>query len=475
MTRLLLVFAVFVVAVQTSLAYAQVPGDSVPEFLPASPWIVGKTQLAQSRGLKGIKLPCVMVNEFNNGFTVRLSGGGHHIMALAIDFRQDIFRQGARYPAVFKTDTGFIQSLKGSAFSPSILIFNMRDVKGIYNALAGANVLGLEIGQNKMRFALSDMRAALSDLESCYSGEGDYPMTLVGSPGQTSSGQSGQKPQQQPQEVAQAVPMPAVSQELPESFDDITGGAAPTKAPEFVPPAEDEVYISRRDSQRAAAMKQAGRTSRSGAFMKSTGIAEQARTSGNDGIMLWTAREGEDMQAVLERWGTQAGVEVEWQASASRPIMQDVTLSGSFENAVQTLLAQNAMMGPLQGQLQDHGQNKTISAGQPMPLSSSVRVAPGRHSSEMGGGNAAARWMAPAGGSLQVVLEQWSSRNNVDLQWFADQGFAVKQTIAQNGSYEEALGALLSQYEGDKVRPAARLNTDPNTGLRVLVIETERL
>ncbi len=474
MTRFLLILVIFLSVAAQHTAWAQMPGNSTPEFIPASPWVVGQTQLAQQRGLKGVKLPCVMVNEYNNGFTMRLSGGGRSIMALAVDFRQNIFRQGARYPAVFKTDTGFIQSIKGSAFSPSILIFNMRDANGIYRSLETAKVLSVEIGQNKMRFALGDVGNALRDLESCFNGEGNYPMTMVSSPGQTAGPMQG---------TSASVPMPDVSQDLPGSFEDITG--AQKQAPEFAPPQEDEIYISRRDSHRAAAMKQAGRTSRAASMMKSSASAEanqrpprQPQPSGNDSL-LWTAREGEDMQAVLQRWGAQAGVDVQWQASASQPITQNVTLSGSFENAVQTLLSQNAVMGPLQGQIRDGGGSKTISRGgsgmSPISLTSSPRMSPGLRSSEMGGGRAGANWMAPAGGSLYTVLEQWSSRSNVDLQWFSEQGFMVKQSVAQNGSYEDALRTLLSQYEGDRIRPAVRLNTDPNTGIRVLVVESERL
>ena len=74
MMRLFAFFAVFLLSMQS--AQAQMPGATIPEFLPATPWMIGKTQLAEARGLKNIKLPCVMVAEFNNGFTMRLSGGG---------------------------------------------------------------------------------------------------------------------------------------------------------------------------------------------------------------------------------------------------------------------------------------------------------------------------------------------------------------------------------------------------------------
>ncbi len=479
MIRLVFLFSILLVS--APMAAAQLPGQTIPEFLPSTPWIVGQTQLAQARGLKGVKLPCVMVAEYNNGFTMRLSGGGQKIMALAVDFRQDIFRQGARYPAVFKTDTGFIQSIKGSAFSPSILIFNMRDAQGFYGALSSASMLDVTIGQNQMRFVVSNIERGLSDLESCFSGSGNFPVTEIAQAGQTSGPNVNAGPQQ-----AGAVPAPQVDMAaLPESMDDIQG--AQGQAPEFVPPASEGTYVSRRDSHRAAAMKRPNRTSRAQAMMKSSATAESYQRppplpmpSGNDS-MMWTAREGENMRNVLERWGAQAGVDIAWQASSpAQPITQNVTLDGSFENAVQILLGQNAVMGNLRGELHSGAGRRMMASSSgtsmtPLSLSPAPRMSPAGQSYETGGPNARGQWMAPAGGSLQNVLAQWSARAGVDMQWFSEHGFTVKQNIVESGPYETALQNLLSQYQSDQIRPAARLNTDPNTGLKVLVVETYRL
>ena len=70
------------------------PAMDIPSFTPVEGWQVTKTSLAQARGLQNVRLPCLMTSEFDNGFIVRLSGGGGNILAMAIDFRQRLFKPG---------------------------------------------------------------------------------------------------------------------------------------------------------------------------------------------------------------------------------------------------------------------------------------------------------------------------------------------------------------------------------------------
>ena len=96
-----------------SVARAQVQPGAIPEFVPSSPWVVGETGLSEVRGIAGLKLPCMMVNQFDNGFIMRLAGGGQNLSAMAVDFRQPIFAKGRRYGAALYTDAGFHATVQG--------------------------------------------------------------------------------------------------------------------------------------------------------------------------------------------------------------------------------------------------------------------------------------------------------------------------------------------------------------------------
>ena len=98
----------------------------VPVFAPAAGWDVNAGQLSNVRGLKPMKLPCVISTEYDYGFVVRFSGGGSKMLALAIDFRQDVFKQGRQYDAMISIGGGYVKQVKASAFTPSTLIFNLR-------------------------------------------------------------------------------------------------------------------------------------------------------------------------------------------------------------------------------------------------------------------------------------------------------------------------------------------------------------
>lgn len=69
----------------------------------------------------------------------------------------------------------------------------------------------------------------------------------------------------------------------------------------------------------------------------------------------WTADRGEMLRKVLENWGRRAGVEISWQAEYDFPLQASVTLNGSFEEAVRSLLVgfENAKPQPI-GQLHNN-------------------------------------------------------------------------------------------------------------------------
>lgn len=365
---------------------------------------------------------------------------------MAIDFRQDVFRQGTRYEANLSVDGALRASAKGSAFSPSTLVFNMRDVRGFYAAIARGELMGIDIQGNKMAFSLSNIGKGLEELESCYNAGMDRGAVIEGSPVVNIKSGPGV------QNMAPASPQNQNTYESP------VEGTPLGEIPSFEAPPTSLKEI------RGASVK----ARQSATHM---GMAAAANDTGGK---VWRAQAGEDLKAVLSRWAAQAGTQVEWQASRSGSVVVDFSQSGSFEEAVAAMLAQNAAAFGLQGHMKAGSESRALpEIATPVSVTSAPRFPPdGVRAPSMDRG--AARWNAAQGSSLKTVLAQWSKRGDVQLIWNAQHGYAVKADVSQDGALEAALAALLEPYSGDMDHPAVQFNTDPSTGRRVLIVETNR-
>lgn len=547
----------------------------MPVFAPAAPWEVNAGQLSNVRGLKPMKMPCVISTEYDNGFVVRFSGGGGKMMALAIDFRQDVFKQGKQYDTMVTIGGAYVKQVTASAFTASTLIFNLRPIPDFYNAAQNGGEMEIEIEGNTLKFALNNIGKTYAELEGCYGGNNaaepvqpvnasKAPVAKVESaPVEEARAEMVQKTpaakpvKQEPMEAAapqmlspadvaaQPLPKDVAQKKLPQSFDDIVQNgneeppAQPTKLKlsQVTPkpsqnPAEAEAPIAPRAQDVAAnpvprmpeetgaapvakdiapmpvAAKQTApivsRASDDGMSttpppIKSEGVAmasaQQQPVKGfvpmtpapvstapveatqpaatpmpitPPAPMMWEAKAGEDMKIVLSRWSERAGYDLQWQSGQDGKVVQDVKLSGSFEDAVGQLLAENsaatgigAHVETTAGGKKDIGP-KTASAPEPTPKAPPVQATiPALHE----------EWSAAPGMNIQSVLDQWSSKAGVAVVWQSYMNVAVKQPLQVNGTYEEAVQSLLDQYSGDSRRPVGQLNIDPETGMRTLLVD----
>lgn len=402
---------------------------NVPQFLPTGGWSVNKTVLSEVRGLQDVNLPCMMAASYDNGYSVRFSGAGNKIMAMAIDFRQDVFTQGRKYPAGIRIDDNYMRNISATAFSKSVLIFNMRDVEGFYNAISDAVKMSLSIEGNDMMFALGGINSAMSDLSVCSNGS-DAPSSAGNSMRQASV------PQGTMQHMGEPMGMP-----MGQASDNKIGD--PIIWNDKVTPLSAQTAKADKKDQMTASM-------------------------------IWEAKAGDDMKSTLEGWASRAGIDIDWQASGNATVTDDVRVAGTFEDAVQTLLARNAAAMGLDANLKNSNTSLARVSNTPqqlLPSSMGMTSEPQTMSSSSTGG----KWSAPVGSSLQQVLTTWSKQAGVELEWQANQGFAVRLPVSLNGSYEQALEEILNQYSDEKVRPNAQLNNDPVTGRRTLFVQSSRV
>ncbi len=185
----------------------------------------------------------------------------------------------------------------------------------------------------------------------------------------------------------------------------------------------------------------------------------------------WTAKAGEDIKIVLARWSERAGTDLVWEADRGGQLTQDITAQGSFEDAVQTLLSQNGEALGIDGAFE--GQQ-----GQPAQVAGKSMQAPQAPMSLI----SAPQDIEPAAGvelmnqtdDLRPFLETISHQEGVKVMWNAQRDFTLKQPVNMNAPFEETLRAALEQFDNDPVRPVGQLNINPESGERVLVIESER-
>jgi len=423
MTRTLL--ALLLLYVMAVPALAQRAPLQAHNFMPTGAWKVQPTVVQGARQLDNITLPCMMMLEFNNGFVLRLSGGNGRLLAMALDVRQNVFNQGQQYNvavAVNQIPEGFIRA---SAFTNSVLILNVRETPNFYQKLAGSQLLTMDIEGNVFQFNLGNIQEAANRLESCYSGKPPETVQMAGLPGMPPA----------------PMPLPAASEINPDKQWALTR-ARVSKMPDMPEPKIAKAYYNQEQDQR------------------------------------WTAKQGESLFDVLQRWGSQSGVTIDWQANGNETVVSNFESRSSFEQAVQALLAQNATTTGIQADLRG-GSRSPSSAPQPlMPVSTSSMPVPmpprGVSAPSMPAPSAATQWQAARGDDLRIILQRWSEREGIELYWQANQPFAVKQNLGLNGPYPQAIETVLGQYLGEDVRPLAQLNTDPTTGRRILIIESSR-
>lgn len=415
---------------------APAPVMNIPSFTPTKGWQITKTTLSQARGLQGVKLPCLMTAEYDNGFIVRLSGGGGSILAMAIDFRQSIFKQGKRYNAAV-TSAGVTKSIEATAFAPNILLFGTRDWPSFYSTLSQGTDMVIDVEGNVMRFMMADMAGGFSQLEKCFNPAAPN---------------------------ARAIPIGAP----------MTPTTPVAPAPSVVANNGKENW----ESPRKPSLSVQPRVSKNEFQSSDTSYSGPASKA-----QLWKASAGETLDTVLARWGQVAGVDISWQAGAPIPVQTDFQFRGGFTQAVQILLAQNAAISGLKANLVGDVAPVPMNMGLSTPPTPLTPMASGI-SSRQGSlaapvaprqQDTAGKWSAPAGASLQGVLSLWAEREGLDFVWQSSQNFALKRGINAGGSFETAVQTALEQFSNDVgIYPTARLNTDPKTGQRVLFVFSSR-
>ena len=456
------------------LCLTALPARANTVFVPTSGWLVGPATLADDD--EG-QLPCVMMNQFNNGFVMRISGGGEQIMGFALDVRQNFFTAGETYELGIAIEPGFRKIFKAQAYDSATIMAATQDAPEFYKALLNAREMALGVQGKTVKFVMLGTRDGLERMESCFDPQGA------------------------------AGPAPRRAAAAPPAAD-----MSPTRAgmQTAVPPApkEDSVAAAYRDLLMREEGDKAAAVTAPATPAQDVDIPLTAKAQGQTMPPANTARRPQPPQvaqpaavAALDKMEPSAGggsrldrifakaeesIRTQKPAAASTaPAMPAAPLTAQpVKPALRPAPAAPARAFPAasyQGQpLLPNGMVPIVPPAPPAPRQVQVSApdaldapidaarpvtAPAQaaaHSRE---------WRAHSGTNLREVLENWSINAGARLVWKAQGDFTMPAGLTAQGTYESAVLSALKQFEGgDGVQPLGQIYTDSATGQKVLVI-----
>ncbi len=393
--------------------------DYMPRLAPTSGWLVGQAATDDQVNTQGVPLPCVAMNQFENGFTVRLSGGGGRIIAMALDFRQDALGRGERYPVRVSVDRSYAHDFEGSAFDSGTLVIDTSTDSALFSALAHGQIMIIGLGGSVAAFDLKGMPDGLARLETCY-----RPMPDAGAQQaramipQPVLPDAGRQDAQQEAPVAAPVGMRSIGASEASSAEvkkesekakaesalapqsvaqdshmQASPGTKSADSPEgkALPPLKIDAalnlaatsveQVQQKNPEKAATPKQASPVSEpvkaqvkapeespeegpvqniavipSHPAQAPMQLSSQASPD-SPTVLLWNAQKGEDVRNVLSRWSQKAGVNLVWTSKQSGIVRNDFHREGNFQGAVYALLAETGqnMLATMQGLPEDGG------------------------------------------------------------------------------------------------------------------------
>lgn len=345
--------------------------DTAAVYTPTSAWLVGPASLGDSTQAGG-KMPCVVANQFGNGFVLRLSGGGGQLMAMAIDFHQKAFEPRRKYEVSFSVPGVFFQSLQGAAYDQQTLLFGLQKIPEFYESLKTAEKLVITVAEASVALNLVGLEDGFQRMESCYAPGGVPAPQSANRADPAAAPVKGSTQNPLIAKNTALTPMPGDEEFQPEPETPRT----PVEAPDpqlsvnavlndvALPPVPvkggsagfliDKAQEAEEAAKRLSA-NSPNKPSEGQAMAQNWAKPDVVRPNGADIMaggsnaapaksasqnMRWRALKGANLQDVLRLWTDGAGVGLMWLAEADFPVQRSLSLEGNFETAVQTLLEQ---------------------------------------------------------------------------------------------------------------------------------------
>lgn len=361
------VFSLFSVAILLGTAGAA----QAESYAPTSQWLVGPVS-AKSDDNPG-PIPCIVSNQFSNGYSVRFSGGGGRLLAMAVDFHQQAFTAHQHYDVQFSDPGVFFQTVQGAAFDGGTLVFGLADKPEFYKGVQNAKSLTIKLGDNAVSLQMKGLADGFKRMEACY--DPDNGRTKQSVRDQASSSELRQNPMLASGDDAvpalDAAPANAMAEHrivvgaAPQAsgaeVQDLAARAQAAQEAAAMLGGADKPQTSTAASETPAAAKAqpAADLAAGGAQGRNVGsswsnpkalradtdvLATATPPSGqkpaDTQTMHWRAVKGADLQSVLTTWTDALGVKLIWMAGPGFTVLQPISMTAQFSDAARTLLAE---------------------------------------------------------------------------------------------------------------------------------------
>lgn len=450
--------------------------DSADILVPTSAWLVGPSTLASSSGNAP---PCVMANQFNDGTLLRFSGAGQKLLAIAVSFRDGGFKAGETYAADLSMGGQFSTTINAEAYDASTLLIGMQGQPSAWRQLESARSMRLDVNGTVHEFALLGTDDGLRRLGSCSTATGDarsdtqdrpparvppvaadlppdnvdpsYRAALAEVTGNAARPGAGRGPSFNDGPAVQAVPVPPVAA----GMHTIAGKTPPAAAPVKAAPKEEEKSAdpAQDDSKDPGSLIER--------LLKKTPLGPRSMVPASGPSVSYRQQQQVPPETQSQPLTPVPQIPAQAQAVAAPDLPRDNAPSVSTGGALAgSWMDTSAEARPARDVI--HGLARTMPQAE---ISQAQPVSSGPYGAQ--------RWRAMKGNSLRDILTSWARSENVRLLWGQSPDFSIKQSIALQGNFDMAVGALMAQYENDATHPVGHIYQDANGGQKVLQIDTQ--
>ena len=412
--------------------------------VPSSAWLVGPASMsaAGAGGVAGI--PCIVTNQFNNGYSFRFSGGGNRLLAVAIDIGQPTLTRGQDYDVEIDVPGEFFQLVSASAHDDRTLLLSLKNMPDVYDALKKARNVAIRVQDGpSAEFVMVGLSEGFKRMESCYNGGGDdapSAPTQRDAKAPLPAGVFEIKSTSGDKIVMPEAPVPAVDAPAP-ALPPVTAGAAvPPMAPmgemgALTPMPGDPAGGVSGDVVSIENLLDRAADDNARAYAEAAGI-------------LAKAKQGADTGKALAAKGIAPVPAAPVQEETVKEISSGHALAASWADP-------------------------TVKRANPSDIvrgDVATRTAVGAPS----GTPSDQRWAAVKGQDLRSTIESWGAQQGLQVIWMADSPYTVQRSVSFQGPLTGALSRLLEQFGGEAERPVGRIYNDPTLNGQVLVVESDR-
>lgn len=503
-----------------SLESAQAQTSTQGKFIlkPATQWHYGVTQ----RGDIDVFGGCVFSMVYQNGFVLRLTENDGEVQRISFDFRQKVFKPKDVYPSKIEVADKLVL-VPGVASSFSALDYKTSgEISTQELFLNKDKPLRVTIEGKEFIFQLSGLKEALTSLKDCAPVEKEKtfsplvqdkpaqkPVTQVAAPApqdlslkQVNLSKDAPENQNTNDQRLLPVPSKALNQNqrpiarlnadgsyrydpATQSPNDILNNLQDNKVASVSPQnrsvEEDPWGIKKAAQGVAESQKTEPKTLPVAGAARGTApkilYKERKRILPDGSVEVvkevppvevkkqvtakWQAQSGESLETVLARWSRQAGVNLVWDSGNDFILPIDINSNKDFqETLAQTLaLFDDQPVRPF-GAMDFKADNLEAYKGKPTPKQ--IEVARNNR-----------QWVALQGMDLRSVIEGWAASEGVRVVWLSQQRYNLKDDLKVRNGFTNAIEKALNQFSDQDIRPLAQLNTDPNTGEKVLFVNAK--